>query len=397
MKVLCVTPHYWPALQYGGTVAAVHSLNNALAKRGADIAVYTTNVGVEGKVPVNQEINIEGIKVTYFTFTKLWDFIGTIGWQFSRQISRALKDNLKNFELIYIVNIWSYPAAVAAHYSRIYGKPYIVVPSGMLYPHTFSKKIWKKWPYYHFVAKRILRGASLIHYTTEDEAEKTHSFLHLKNEKIVIANGIDLSQFCGPFDRERFRGHYPKLKDKKVILFLGRIHWIKGMDILTAAYAKIAKERDDVHLFIVGNGSTRYTRKVKEWLKDYGLSDKSTFTGMLTGREKLEACYSSDVFVLPSYSENFGMAAVEAMALGIPVILSDKVGIYKQVQCHKAGMVINPDTQSLYQAIRLLLEDSNLRKEIANNGRKLVEEYYDIEKVADKMIASFSNLQDRYD
>src|SRR4030042_1900940 len=109
--------------------------------------------------------------------------------------TRALKSNLAAFELIYIVDIWSYPATIAAYYSRLYGKPYVVVPSGMFYPRTFYKKIWKKWPYYHFAIKRYLEEASAIHYTTEDEAEKTHSFLGLKNPAIVIPYGTDLAEF----------------------------------------------------------------------------------------------------------------------------------------------------------------------------------------------------------
>ena len=406
MKILCVIPAYWPTFHHGGPIFSVHFLNKALVKKGIDVSIYTTNVGLVDKVPTNQEINIDGVKVHYFGFTKLFEFMGTVGWQFSLQMSKALKNNMKDFDLVYIVNIWSYPAAIAAYYTRCYGKPYILVPSGMLYPNTLSKKIWKKWPYYHLVVKKNLEGASAIHYTTEDEAEKTHPFLNLRNQKIIVPNGIDLSEFCDSFDKERLKVRYPHLKDKKIILFLGRIHWIKGLDILVKAYAMLAKEKDDVHLLIVGNDDGGYSKKVKKWLReyrinfvDYGSGDgdyvneaKVTFTGMLTGKEKIEAYAGSDIFVLPSYSENFGMTVVEAMACRLAVVVSNKVGIYKEVKQNKAGIAIDMNAQNLYQGIKLILENPNLREEIAINGRKLVEEYYDIDKVADKMIAAYQEI-----
>jgi glycosyltransferase involved in cell wall biosynthesis len=401
-----VIPAYWPTFHHGGPIFSVHNLNKTLAKKGINVSVYTSNLGLVDKVPTNQEINIDGVEVIYFGFTKLLDFIATPGWQFSLQMSEALKNNLKAFDLIYIINIWSYPATIAAYYSRLYKKPYILVPSGMLYPDTFYKKRWKKWLYYHLVVKKDLRGASAIHYTAEDEAEKTHSFLGLKNRTIIVPNGIDFSEFSNLVDREKLKMYYPYLKDKKIILFLGRIHWIKGLDILIKAYARLVKDRDDVHLLVVGNDEGGYIKKVKRWIREYGMDyvdynstdkdytedTKVTFTGMLTGKEKIEIYKGSDIFVLPSYSENFGMVVVEAMACGLPVVISDRVGIAKKIEQNNAGIIIDTNTEDLYRGIKLLLDNSALKKEIAVNGRKLAQDYYDIDKVADKMIKAYHEI-----
>jgi glycosyltransferase involved in cell wall biosynthesis len=215
-----------------------------------------------------------------------------------------------------------------------------------------------------------------------------------------------MSEFSDLPDKERLRLRYPYLKDKKIILFLGRIHWIKGLDILIKAYAQIVKERDDIHLLMVGNDEGRYTKEVKKWLKrlrincvDYGLEDrgyvdkaKVTFTGMLIGTDKIAAYSGSDIFVLPSYSENFGMSAVEAMSCGLPVIISNKVAIYKEIERNKAGIIIDTNSKSLYRGIKLLLEDPELRKEIAMNGRRLAKDYYNIDKVADKMAEAYRQI-----
>jgi glycosyltransferase involved in cell wall biosynthesis len=205
MKLLCVSPGYWPASQYGGPIASVHTLNNALVKKGVDVTVYATNSGLGRKVPINKEVKIDGVKVTYFKFVKFFEFIGRSGWQFSWEITNTIRRTLKTFDLIHINAVWNYPTAAAAYYCRKYKKPYIVAPRGNLYPYTIAKNAWKKRPYYFLIAKRDIKGAALIHYTTEDEAEKTHSFLNLKNKMVVVPNGIDISEFDKLPERERLK------------------------------------------------------------------------------------------------------------------------------------------------------------------------------------------------
>lgn len=408
MKILCVVSSYWPAFQHGGPIYSVHTLNKALVKRGVGVSVYTTNVGLKEKVPVNQMVEVDGVRVTYFSFAKFFEFMGATGWQFSLPLTRALKNNLKVFDIIYTVGIWNYPIAIAAYYSRIYKKPYIISPRGHLYPYTIKKKFWKKWFYYYFIARRVLRNAWAIHYTTKNEFENCHLSLELKNKAIVIPNGIDISEFSVPLRKERLRERYLYLKDKKVILFLGRVNWKKGLDILVKAYGRLAKERDDVHLLIVGSDEEGYGEKVKGWILDYGMSywdygikeeakadgreAKVTFAGMLKGRERLEAYAGCDIFVLPSYSENFGMAVVEAMTCGLPVVISNKVGIHRKIEKNKAGIVVDTNTESLYMGIKLLLENPELKKEVAINGKELVEECYDIDKVADRMMEVYERV-----
>lgn len=392
MKLLIVNPYYRPAFSRGGPVTSLHCLSKALAKKGVDVSVYTTNVDLDNKVTVNQEVDIDGVRVTYFSFTGIFDFIAALGWQFSWPMARALKQNINSFDLIYIATIWSYPAAIAAYYSRKYRKPYILTPRGMLYPDTFFKKAWKKWLYYQLILKRYIQGASAIHYTSEDEAEKTHSFLGLSNPVAVVPNGIELSEFRDLPDKEKLKIRYPQLKDKKIIIFLGRLNWKKGLDILVRAHAMLIKERSDVHLLIAGGDEKRYGKKVKGWIKKYGIDAYVTFTGMLLGKEKLEAYAGSDIFVLPSYSENFGMAVVEAMACRLPVIISNKVGIYKEVEQNKAGVVIDTNAPDLYRAIKILLENHDLREELKVNAGKLVKENYDIDMVVEKMLRIYGEL-----
>jgi len=321
MKLLCVSPGYWPAFQYGGPIVSIHSLNKALVKKGVDVTVYTTNAGLNGKVQVNQEIDIEGVKVIYFDFARLFEFVGRTGWQISLTMTKALKENLEKFDVAHIHAIWNYSTGVTAYYCRKFSKPYIITPRGTIYPYTLAKKAWKKLPYFKLIARRDLQGAGAIHYTTEDELEKCHSLLGFRNKAVVVPNGVDLVEFNDLPPGEMLKDRYPELRNKKIILFLGRINWIKGLDILVQSFGMLKREKNDLHLLIVGNDENGYESKVRKWLMEEGVIDNVTFTGLLTGREKLEAYAGSDVFVLPSYSENFGMSVIEAMACGLPVII----------------------------------------------------------------------------
>jgi len=134
------------------------------------------------------------------------------------------------------------------------------------------------------------------------------------------------------------------------------------------------------------------SKEIKQQLNEFSLLDKVLFTGMLNGDEKLAAFVDAELFVLPSYSENFGMAVVEALACGTPVVISNKVGICREIELNRAGIVVETDPKSLFIGIKTLLDNEELRREVAKNGRRLVEEYYDIDKVADKMIKTYQEV-----
>ncbi len=220
---------------------STHLLNRALAKKGVDVTVYTTATGLNKTVQVNREVMVDGVKVHYFSFFKAFEFIGTAGWQLSLKLDSALKRNLKSFDLVYIAPVWNYPTAVAAYYCLTYKKPYIISPRGSLYPYTYAKKrVWLKQLYYRMFIRKNIEGARVIHYTSNNEAEECRSFLGLNNKEIVLPNGIDLAEFESLPDRESFRNRYPVLKGKKVIIFLGRINWKKGLDMLIKAYYRLA-------------------------------------------------------------------------------------------------------------------------------------------------------------
>jgi glycosyltransferase involved in cell wall biosynthesis len=392
MKLLCVSPSYWPAFQFGGPIFSLHQLNRKLAERGVDVSVFTTNAGLENSVGAGGENVIDNVKVNYFSYSKLLQFLGSTGWHFSPALSSAVNKRIITFDLVYIVSVWNYPAAKTAYYCRKSKKPYIMSPRGLLYPYATGKKFYKKWIYYNLIAKRDLKCAAAVHYTTEDEKKACHAPLGLMNKAFVVPNGINFADFDNLPEGGIFRQRYPVLKEKKIILFLGRINWKKGLDILIDAFRMLTNGRSDLHLVIAGNDEGGYIKKVRSWIAKFGLEDKVTLTGMLIGQDKLQALAASDIFVLPSYSENFGMAAVEAMACARPVIISDRVGIFKEVRQNNAGLVVECSAEGLFKAIKLISDDAGLAETLSRNGKKMTAQYYNIDNIAQRMIGVFREV-----
>jgi glycosyltransferase involved in cell wall biosynthesis len=172
-----------------------------------------------------------------------------------------------------------------------------------------------------------------------------------------------------------FRSQFPEIGDAFLILFLGRLNFKKGLDLLAKSYGIVARQCQAVHLVIAGPDNEGYGQRVRQWLTDEGVLHRATFTGMLLGQDKLAALSDADVFVLPSYSENWGVAVVEAMACGLPVVISDQVNLWQEVAKAEAGLVIPCDPQKLSDALLQLQHDAELREKLGANGRRLAAKF----------------------
>jgi glycosyltransferase involved in cell wall biosynthesis len=183
-----------------------------------------------------------------------------------------------------------------------------------------------------------------------------------------------------------------KREGEKQILFLSRINFKKGLDLLAKAFGAVCRRRDDVRLIIAGPDDDGFGEQLKRWLRDEGALDRTTFTGMLLGADKTAAFAAADVFVLPSYDENFAIAAVEAMSYRLPVIISNKVGIWHEVQSAGAGEIINCDATELTASILRLLDNPARSREMGLKGRRLVEESFTWDAVGSRMLDVYRTI-----
>lgn len=313
-------------------------------------------------------------------------------WVYSHGLGKELKLRLKTFDIVHIHGLYRYPQTIAAHYARKHAVPYIVRPHGSLDPFLYSNRRNRcvKRIYECLIEFRNLNRASAIHFTTEEERHLTR-FLDLKADTVVIPNGIFLDQYSTLPPRGSFREKH-SLYDKRIILHLGRINFKKGLDLLVKAFSKVAGCFDDCVLVIAGPDNEGYSAMVKQWIRVEGIDARVLFPGMLHGIEVLEALADADIFALPSYTENFGIAVAEAMACGVPVAISDKVNIWREVAESGAGRVAPCDAGRFADIILELLDNPEMARQMGEKGKALVKERYQWSKVAAAMEDAYRSI-----
>ena len=385
MRILHVIPSL--AARDGGPAKVVVEMCREIARRGAEAEIYTTNLDGRAMldVPPGKPVLVGGVRVTYFPID-LSNY-----YKISRPLAAALKATIPTYDAVHIHSLYQFPSTVAAYYCRRYGVPYVVIPHGALDPFLFRRHRARKWLYEVSFERRTLREAAAVQFTSEEESilAATHG---LRLRPAVAPLGVDLDDSLRSIARGALGARWPETIDKRVLLYLGRINFKKGLDLLAQAFGRIARELTDVHLLIAGPDSDGYAAKVRLWLSEQGVLDRTTFTGMVEGEAKAAALAESAMFVLPSYTENFGIAVVEAMAAGLPVVISNRVNIWREIQEANAGLVVNTDPGELARAILELLDNSALARQLGERGCRLARTHFSWETAGDKLMDIYRRI-----
>jgi glycosyltransferase involved in cell wall biosynthesis len=177
----------------------------------------------------------------------------------------------------------------------------------------------------------------------------------------------------------------------KTVLFLSRIHPKKGLDVLIPALGDLARKRDDFALVLAGSGEVQYEREIARLLVQHDIVGRTAWAGFVHGTDKSALFARSNIFVLPSYQENFGLAVAEAMAAGIPVVISDRVNIHQEVARYRAGLVTALNRGEVAAALERLLDDEALQREMGNNGQRLVREKFSWSRIGAQIAELYKN------
>lgn len=282
-----------------------------------------------------------------------------------------LKENASRFDAVIINGLWQYQSFGAWKALRGSGVPYYVFPHGMLDPwfkRTYPLKHLKKSLYWPWAEYRVLRDARRVLFTTEEERLLAReSFRLYRANEEVVAFGTRPPPDDSHTLRDAFLAKYPELADKRAILFLGRIHEKKGCDLLLKAFARVRDVDANAHLVMAGPDDGEYAAQMRALAKELGIEDRTTWTGMLTGDLKWGAFRTSDVFALPSHQENFGIAVAEALGSRLPVLISDKVNIWREVKADGAGIVTTDTVDGATEALAAWLRMSPQQVEAMRN------------------------------
>ena len=382
MKILQVSGYLLISAFGGEPAKEIYGLSKALSDRGHEVTIYATDALNKGRKLKyrTQTFNMHGVKVCEFK-----DLSARLGRKYPIHFAPAMIPLMSKeaaaFDIIHLNQYPTFPNIVAHHYAQKHRVPYVLQAHGSL-PGAMGNHGLRR-AYDFLWGNRILKDAYRLIAVSPMEAEQYRN-IGIDEHKIeIVPNGIDLSEFDNLPERGEFRRKYNLGSDQKIILYLGRIHKIKGLDLLARAFADLSKPLDDAKLVIVGP-DYGYLPSLKKLVVDLEISDKVLFTGPLYGQEKLKAYVDADVYVLPSVYDIFGVTVLESCACGTPVIVTDRCGIADAIDGW-AGFVVGYDREQLQQVLLHMLGNDKLRLQFGEKGKLLVREKFNWEKIAEQV------------
>ena len=386
MKILHITPNYSPARHLGGVVSDVSDLCRELARLGHEVTVFTTDSGRYRRmeVPLNQAVDVEGVKVFYFKT----DFF--LKFAFSRALGKACRQMLRNFDIIELWAIWHFPEIPGGFYAIREGVPFVVKTVGAMLPHGLKTSSFKKWLYLNLVEYRNFRHARGIHYSTLMEQELAPPRIQ-GLPSFVVPNGIDNRNFADLPDKASARRHFGLPTDVLTGVFLGRLEPIKNLANLIRAVAGARRQGVDVFL-LVGGPDFGERKSLEALTAQLGLEDRVQFTGYVDQEVRKVLLASGDFLALPSCTESFGLAAVEGMAAGLPVLVSDQVGIAREVALDQAGIVTGLEAESIARGLCSLASRPTELTMMGQNGQEAAATRYDIKATARKVERAYLDI-----
>jgi glycosyltransferase involved in cell wall biosynthesis len=380
MKILHVIPSV--SGQAGGPSQAILPMCRALRAQGVELLLATTDDGWSGE----NSPGVLGHPTDYKGQPTIF-FPSQLGasFKYSRPFAQWLNNNVASFDVVHIHAVFNHACIAAARACSRQAVPYIVRPLGTLDPWAMNQKSWRKRAFLNAGVKGLLSSAAAIHYTAKTEQTATEQSLGL-NHGVVIPLGVELPSQDQPVSRTALAHKLPSLGEQSYVLVLSRLLPTKGLDVLLEAFLSLLKQNDlaDWRLVLAGEGPPQYVAKLKQTVATAGAVEQVLFPGWLDGKEKEAALTHASLLALPSYHENFGLCVIEALACGVPVLVSPQVNLAADVEAAGAGWVVEIEKGAIQAALQAALQDNDELVRRGTAGRALAAQF-EWSTVADKL------------
>ncbi len=389
MNILHITPSYKPAYIYGGTTVSISRLCEAQAsffnKQGlkSKITVYTTTANGKKELNVenNKPILIDGVEVWYFK-RQTKDHT-----HFSIALLKKTIQTVQNFDAIHIHSWWNTVVIFSVLICILKGVKVIVAPRGMLGEYTLNtqKKSLKN-SFHKLIGKKIIKK-TYLHLTSQIEREEIS---YIKNNRVFVLP--NLLSLCGK--QKQVRQKKPSNIFK--LVFMSRIHHKKGIEILIEVLYRLKENpKINLQLDVIGKSeSIDYQNTLKQLICQKKLEDKVNWVGWLEGKQKFEYLEKSDLFVLPSFNENFANVVIESLSVGTPVLVSDKVGLANYVKERELGWVCKTNqVESLLQVLEMAINNKIKRRKIRENAPQIIQNDFSSQKLIQKYIEMYQKIK----
>jgi glycosyltransferase involved in cell wall biosynthesis len=388
MRVLVVAPYYKPAYIYGGPAYSVPQLCQALLLAGAEVTVFTTDAnGPRDRLPLPsaEPLDVDGVEVFYFRRNLVW----RPTYYYSPELALACIRLMHRFDVAYLTATWTYPLQAAARQAMKRSVPYVLCPRGSYMQEAIRHSYWRKAFYLAVFERQFVDHAAAIHCTSYTEMEETRQVVGPRPIR-MIPNCVDLSGIAARPFRGVLRNRLGLRSGDRLCLFAGRLHREKRLDLIIQCFAQVVRRFENVFLAIAGEDYGEL-QPIRDLIERLNLGQRVFLLGWLGRRELLQAYADADMFVMLSWRENFCMACAEAMAAGLPVLVSERVGLASEIKRARAGFVVSDDQRDIVQVWTDLLS-CGVSESLGKNGQVLVDQRFSSRSVGHQMMTLFRDV-----
>lgn len=360
-----------------------YALSKALTRHSHEVRVVTTNLKSSTEVldvPLDVPVNVEGTTV-YYEPTALSRYFGL-----SPRLYQRVAEQVGWSDLVLVHFHYQFASWAGARLAAGAGKPFVLFPHGsfnrwgIASRHSRVKRL-----YLGTVEKRNIENALFLAFNASEE----QALSRFAEKGLVIPNGVDVDEFSELPERGSWRRTMEDIGNKLCFLYLGRLNpRQKGLDLLLPAFAQVIKRHECAHLVLAGPDERGGEAILRQAVCDLGIGDNVTFTGMITGQHKLALLQDCDAFVLASPSEGTSIALLEAMYMGLPVIVTNRVGLANEIASHRCGAVVERELTQLVDAMSTLAGNPDERAAMGHNAKHLVAERYTWDSIAKTLLSA---------
>ncbi len=387
MKVLHVIPSI--ASVRGGPSQAVLEMVTALRNLNIDGEIATTNDNGNELLDVSLNKKIEYKQVPVWFFSRFSPEIHSVReFAFSSPLTYWLWNHINDYDLVHVHAIFSYPSTVAMAIARIKKVPYICRTLGQLCQWSLKQSYQKKQAYLNLVEKANLEGSRSIHFTTEQE-QKEASSLNFKYQSFVLPHGISIPSKI-PDAKIKLRQQLAIAENEPIILFLSRLHPKKGLDYLIPALGKLTHK--SFQFILAGNGDSDYEIEVEKLLHKHNIYTRTHRVGFVQGEYKNLLLQGADIFALTSHSENFGIAVLEALAAGIPALVTPGVALSSMLKQERIGYVTDLNIDSITSSLEYCLNNLPALKEKGDSAKQIILKQYTWDSIAKRLLDIYTTI-----